>query len=149
MIVLPPEPVAAIHWECSTCHDEGVISHWDDSPDDLRRRTLTRPCPLNEIAITDEVASALRDLRLLDADSERVVTPMRADGERIVLAANDELDELIGLVAGSSTPSGCDRCGQPSSLNARSSVVTSMFVQVRPSATSTPRRSCVGFRVRV
>ena len=37
---------------------------------------------------------------MLDADGERVVFAMRADGERIVLtAADDELDELIGLVA--------------------------------------------------
>jgi hypothetical protein len=46
------------------------------------------------------VAASLRDLRLLDTDSERVVFAMRADGERIVLTAtDDELDQLIGLVA--------------------------------------------------
>jgi len=100
MIVLRPEPPAAIHWECSTCHDEGVISNWCDSPDDLRRRTLTLACPLTEIAITDAVASALRDLRFLDTDSERVVFAMRGDGDRTVLTAtDDELDQLIGLVA--------------------------------------------------
>ena len=100
MVVLRPEPPAAIHWECSTCHDEGVISNWCDSPDDLRRRTLTLACPLTEIAITDAVASALRDLRFLDTDSERVVFAVRADGERTVLTAtDDELDELTGLVA--------------------------------------------------
>ena len=100
MIVLRPEPPAAIHWECSTCHDEGVISNWCDSPDDLRHRTLTLACPLTEIAITDAVASALRDLRFLATDSERVVFAVRADGERTVLTAtDDELDELTGLVA--------------------------------------------------
>jgi hypothetical protein len=99
-IVLRPEPPAPIQWKCSSCDDEGVISNWSDSPYDLRRRTLTLAGPLNQIVITDEVASALRDLRLLDADSERVVFAMRADGERIVLAATDgELDELIGFVA--------------------------------------------------
>ena len=82
MVVLRPEPPAAIRWECSTCHDEGVISNWCDSPDDLRRRTLTLACPLTEIAITDAVASVLRDLRFLDTDSERVVFAMRGDGER-------------------------------------------------------------------
>ena len=97
MVVLRPEPASVIHWECSTCHDEGVISNWCDSPDDLRRRTLTLACPLTEIAITDAVASVLRDLRLLDTDSERVVFAVRVDGERIVLTATD--DELIGLVA--------------------------------------------------
>jgi hypothetical protein len=99
-ILLRPEPPAPIHWKCSSCDDEGVISNWSDSPYDLRRRTLTLAGPLNQIVITDEVASALRDLRLLDADSERVVFAMRADGERIVLTAtDDELDELIGYVA--------------------------------------------------
>ena len=100
MIVLRPEPASAIHWECSTCHDEGVISDWADSPCDLRRRKLTVAGALNVIAITDAVASALRDLRFLDTDSERVVFAMRGDGERTVLTAtDDELDQLTGLVA--------------------------------------------------
>ena len=97
MIVLRPEPASAIHWECSTCHDEGVISNWCDSPYDLRRRTLTHARRLNEIDLTDAVAAALRDLRFLDTDSGRVVFAMRGDGERTVLTAtDDELDQLIG-----------------------------------------------------
>jgi len=100
MIVLRPEPLAAIHWQCSICDDKGVISNWVGSTHDLRRRRLTLAGPLNEIAITDEVASALRGLRLLDTDGERVVFAMRADGGRIVLAAtDDELAVLVGLVA--------------------------------------------------
>ena len=100
MIVLRPEPPAAIHWECSTCHDEGVISNWGDSPYDLRRRAMTLAFRLTEIDLTDAVASVLRDLRFLDTDSERVVFAMHADGERTVLTAtDDELDQLIGLVA--------------------------------------------------
>ncbi len=100
MIVLRPEPPAAIHFRCSTCDDEGVISSWVDSPHDLRRRGLALAGQRTEIAVTDEVASVLRDLRFLDADSERVVFGMRAGGGRIVLAAtDDELDELVGLVA--------------------------------------------------
>ena len=96
-ILVRPEPPVPIHWKCSSC---GVISNWSDSPYDLRRRTLTLAGPLNQIVITDEVASALRDLRLLDADSERVVFAMRADGERIILTAtDDERYELIGYVA--------------------------------------------------
>ena len=46
----------------------------------------------------------------------------------------------------------CFRCrtGRAAdSDNQRLSAVTSVFVQVRPSAILTPRRSCVGFRVRV
>jgi hypothetical protein len=36
-ILLRPEPPAPIHWKCSSCDDEGVISNWSDSPYDLRR----------------------------------------------------------------------------------------------------------------
>ena len=41
MIVLRTEPDAPIRWQCSVCDDEGVISNWEDSPFDLRRRRLT------------------------------------------------------------------------------------------------------------
>ena len=48
----------------------------------------------------DDTAATLRDLRLLDTDSERVVFRMRAhrDGA-VLLATDDELGELIGFVA--------------------------------------------------
>src|SRR5215203_6143839 len=49
---LLPEPPALIHWKCSTCVDEGLISNWVDSPYDLRRRTLILAGPLNQIVIT-------------------------------------------------------------------------------------------------
>lgn len=97
MIVQRPQPPAAIHWKCSSCDDEGVISCWADSPYDLRRRTLTVAGPVDGFTITDEVASALRDLRLLDTESARGVFATRADGERPILRATG--DELIGLVA--------------------------------------------------
>jgi hypothetical protein len=35
------QPPAPIQWRCSVCADEGVISNWEDSPYDLRRRRLT------------------------------------------------------------------------------------------------------------
>ena len=74
-IVRRTEPPAPIRWQCSVCGDEGVISA--------------------------EVAAVLRELRLFDADCERLVFGIRAHNDGAVLqATNDGLDELIGFVAG-------------------------------------------------
>jgi hypothetical protein len=100
MIVLLTEPGVPIRWQCSVCDDEGMISNWEDSPFDLRRRRLTLAGAVNEIVISDEVAAALRELRLLDPDCDRLVFGMRAHNDGALLAAtDDDLDELIGFVA--------------------------------------------------
>ena len=89
-----------IRWQCSVCGDEGVISHWEDSPYDLRRRQLAAIGNLSEIDIPGEAAAALRDLQLLDVDCERLVYAIRAVGGHAVLRVTDaELEELIGFVA--------------------------------------------------
>src|SRR6266700_5809890 len=86
--------------QCSVCDDEGVISNWEDSAFDLRRRQLTLAEPVSEIVIPDEVAAALRGLQLLDTDCERLVFRIRAHNDHAILAAaGDDLDELIGFVA--------------------------------------------------
>jgi hypothetical protein len=100
MIVLWTEAGAPIRWQCSVCDDEGVISNWEDSAFDLRRRQLTLAEAANEIAIPDEIAAALRGLQLLDTDCERLVFRIRANNGHVILAAtDDDLDELIGFVA--------------------------------------------------
>lgn len=100
VIVLRTEPEGPIRWQCSVCDDDGVISNWADSPFDLRRRALSVAGAVNEFEISDEVAAALRDLRLLDPDCERLVFRIRAHKHGAILAATDEdLDELIGFVA--------------------------------------------------
>jgi hypothetical protein len=100
MIVLRTEPPAPIRWQCSVCADEGIISNWADSPFDLRPRRLTLAGPVNEIVISEEAAAALRELRLPDADCERLVFRIRAhDGGAVLPATNDDLHELIGFVA--------------------------------------------------
>ena len=38
LIVQRTEPGSPIGWRCSVCGDEGVISNWEESPFDLRRR---------------------------------------------------------------------------------------------------------------
>jgi hypothetical protein len=100
MSVLRTEPPAPIRWQCSVCDDAGVISNWAGSPFDLRRRQLTLAGQVSEVIIPKEVAAALREMRLLDADCERLVFAIRSRNDRAVLAASDnDLDELIGYVA--------------------------------------------------
>ncbi len=100
MIVLRTEAGAPIRWQCSACEDEGVISNWEDSPFDLRRRRPALAGAASQIVIPGEVATALRELRLLDADCERLVFRNRAHNDGAILAAtDDDLDELIGLAA--------------------------------------------------
>ena len=85
---------------CSVRGDEGVISNWAASRYDLRRRRLILADAPNKLVVPDGTAATLRDLQLLDTDSERLVFRMRADRDGAVLAAtDDELDELIGFVA--------------------------------------------------
>ena len=113
MIVLRTEPTAPIRWQCSVCDDEGIISNWAGSPFDLRRRRLTLAHPVNEIVIPDEVAAVLRELQLPDADCERLVFRIRAhDGGAVLLAAGDDLDELIGFVAAEANHEPSRRCRQ-------------------------------------
>ena len=77
-----------------------MISNWEDTPFDLRRRRPTLAGAVNEIVISDEVAAALREVRLLDPDCERLVFAMRAHNDGALLAGtDDDLDELIGMVA--------------------------------------------------
>jgi hypothetical protein len=100
MTVLRTEAAAPIRWQCSACQDEGVISNWEDSPFDLRRRQLTLAKAVREIAIPGEVAAALRELQLLDTDCGRLVFAIRARDDHAILAAtDDDLDELTGFVA--------------------------------------------------
>ena len=100
LIVLQTEPGVPIRWECSVCDDDGIISNWEDSPFDLRRRRLALVGSVNQIVIANEVAVALRELRLLDPDCARLVFGIRAHNDGAVLAAtDDDLDELIGFVA--------------------------------------------------
>lgn len=58
-------------------------------------RSSVWPGPLSEVVLSHELASALRELRLMDAHCERLVCRIRAHGEAAVLAAAyEDLDEL-------------------------------------------------------
>ena len=101
IVVFRPDLPATIDWRCSACDDEGVIGGWEGSYFDLRRpRAQRADFSVSEVPVTDEVCAALRDLRLLDSDCERLVFGARASTTCIVLVASEEdLDELIGYVA--------------------------------------------------
>jgi hypothetical protein len=100
VIVLRTEEGVPIRWQCSICEDAGVISNWEDSLFDVRRRQLVLAGAAGEIVISLEVAAALRELQFMDADCERLVFRIRADDGHAVLAAtDDELEELIGFAA--------------------------------------------------
>lgn len=100
VIVLRGEASAPIRWQCSVCDDQGIITNWADSPFDLRRKGLRLADPVNEIVVSTDVAAALRQLQLLDADCERLVFRMRAQDDGGVLSASDDdLNELIGAIA--------------------------------------------------
>lgn len=108
--VFRPDLPARIEWRCTSCGDEGVISGWEGTYFDLRApRPRRRDGVVAEVVVSDEVAAALRDLRLLDSECERLV--YRSECERLVYRArtvddgvaltadDEELDELIGFVA--------------------------------------------------
>ncbi|WP_010149309.1 hypothetical protein [Serinicoccus profundi] len=90
-----------IRWQCSTCADQGSISNWAESPFDLRLRRLARAEPVHQILIPTDVASTLRELRLLDVDCQRLVFRIHphATGAVVLPATEDGLEELIGSVA--------------------------------------------------
>lgn len=100
MIVELAGPGAPVRWQCSACGDDGAISNWEDSVFDLRPRRLAVAKTTTDIILSHDTAAALRDLRLLAPDEERLVFGIRAHHEHALLAANeDDLEELIGSVA--------------------------------------------------
>jgi hypothetical protein len=77
-----------------------MISNWEDSAFDLRRRQLTLTAATSQVAISNEVAATLRGLELLDTDCERLVFRIHARNDHAILAVtDDDLDELAGFVA--------------------------------------------------
>ena len=93
---------SSIEWHCTNCGDDGVISGWERTPFDLRRRdtepTLSRGV---DVTVSPEVAHTLRGLTLLDTTSEQIVFRARAshDGIIILHGSEDDLDELLGYIA--------------------------------------------------
>ncbi len=99
--VFRPDLPARIEWRCTSCGDDGVISGWEGTYFDLRApRPERHDGAVTEVVVSDEVAAALRDLRLLDPECERLVYRARAaDGDVVLTADDQELDELLGFVA--------------------------------------------------
>jgi hypothetical protein len=96
------DPAAPIQWQRSACGDDGVISNWQQTPYDLRRRALVLADDATPVTVSLEVAEALQDLQLLDPDCERIVFRThpadRGDGAMLSVT-DDDLEQLIGAVA--------------------------------------------------
>lgn len=101
MTVLRTDVPPSVAWRCSSCGDEGVISGWEQSPCDLRSRHLRAvSAERRAVLVPAETAAALRDLLLLDSDTERLIFRSEATTEGIVLVGgDDDLEELMGHVA--------------------------------------------------
>ncbi|MCA1702264.1 MAG: hypothetical protein LC808_02925 [Actinobacteria bacterium] len=86
--VLRTEVPPAIEWRCTSCGDEGVISGWEQSPCDLRPRYVRpKSADARRVVIPAETAATLRDLQLLDSDTERLVFTAEAFEEGVALSA--------------------------------------------------------------
>jgi len=100
LIVQRGEPGSPIAWRCSTCGDDGVISNWEESPFDLRRRRPALVGAVHQLVLSYQTASALRELLFPDTELERLVFGIRAHSGDAILAVTDEqLDELTDAVA--------------------------------------------------
>ena len=103
LVVLRSEdPAAPIQWQCSVCSDDGVISNWQVTPFDLRRRELVLADDVTAVAVSLEVAAALQELQLLDPDCERIVFRVRLAAGRdgaVLSVTADDLEQLIDAVA--------------------------------------------------
>lgn len=103
IVVFRADLPAPLEWRCSSCGDAGVISGWEGSYADLRRpRSEGSQSAKTEVPVPAEAAAALRGLRLLDTDCERMVYAARAGhegGGALLDVDADDLDELLGFVA--------------------------------------------------
>lgn len=91
---------ALISWQCTACHDEGRISGWQDTPYDLRGGPVESNDTAQDIVVSDNVIASLRETLLLDADCERVAYGARTlDGQTVLTATQEKLDELLGYLA--------------------------------------------------
>jgi hypothetical protein len=97
-----------IRWRCTACADAGTISNWAGSPYDLRRRTPGAVAPSTAVVLPRETMAVLREVLLLDPDTERAVHAARArhDGRVVLQLGDEELDELLNAVAAEANHAG-------------------------------------------
>ncbi len=95
------EVPAQIEWRCTSCGEDGVITGWEHTHFDLRAPgSDRRHGVVTDVVVSHEVATALRDLRLIDSECERLVYRGRPVDGGVVLTADDpELEDLNWFVA--------------------------------------------------
>jgi hypothetical protein len=100
LVMVRMEVPAEIHWRCSSCGDDGVITGWQGSHSDLGPAR-----PLGELALLVELADdehrLLREIQVLDTDRTRVVYGAfrEADGRLFLFGDDQDVEELAGFVA--------------------------------------------------
>ena len=103
LVIAHADQPARINWRCDHCDDEGILTGFENTPFDLRdRRRRVEPVSgdLVEVRVTQPVAAALRDLRLVDPDSERIIWSAASNGDTVLLCADsDQLDDLAASLA--------------------------------------------------
>jgi hypothetical protein len=99
LLVRRAEAPAQIEWACPACSEEGVISGWEGSSWDLSPALATDGDERAALLSIDQYRRLL-GLRLLDANSLRVVYAARLTGAGVIVSAGEEdLENLIGYVA--------------------------------------------------
>ena len=103
--IVRQQPPAPIQWRCNVLRRRGVISNREGSPHDRDDDDASpRWGRLTKSTSPMRVATALRELMLLDPDCERLVFSMHAHhGGAVPHASEGDLEELIGGVAASHT----------------------------------------------
>jgi hypothetical protein len=92
-----------IEWSCPKCGDSGTIYGWQSSEYDFTNPNFyISPC--SETKYTVLISSAdydiLRDLELLDRESERILLAARPTTRGIKLSCcEDHMDDLLGFIA--------------------------------------------------
>ena len=71
--------LSTIEWRCTECGDEGQIHGWEGSPFDLRRNQSLDVTTGQDICITLDDASVLREIEFIGDESERIVLGGRSN----------------------------------------------------------------------
>jgi hypothetical protein len=97
----------SISWECTACHDDGIITGWKHSLFDLSTYNLQGPagalrdaCEIISVVISPEVVAILQGLTMLDETLERVVFQTGIiNGVAVLTGTEDQIEDLVEHIA--------------------------------------------------